>query len=154
LDPFFGIGTTMCAAMAAGRNSIGYEIDRNLGEHIISKTSGIVGFSNKLIKERLKKHLEFIEDRYQKKGKFKYLNNHYLFPVMTKQETDLIINDLLSVKQVDKASFKVTYLDQPQQNYMEFWDEYVFSDSEKKGMQKSAVPKKSKKKHEQQKLFG
>ena len=55
LDPFFGIGTTMYAAMAAGRNSIGYEIDRNLKEQIISKSSGIVGFSNKRIEERLDK---------------------------------------------------------------------------------------------------
>ena len=57
LDPFFGIGTTMYAAMASGRNSIGYEIDHNLREHIISKTSGIVSFSNKRIKERLEKHV-------------------------------------------------------------------------------------------------
>jgi DNA modification methylase len=55
LDPFFGIGTTMYAAMAAARNSIGYEIDRNLKEQIISKSSGIVGFSNKRIEERLDK---------------------------------------------------------------------------------------------------
>jgi len=153
LDPFFGIGTTMYATMAAGRNSIGYEIDCNLSEQIISKTSGIVGFSNKRIKERLEKHLEFIEDRYKKKGKFKYANNQYQFPVMTKQETDLIINDLFSVEQIDKATFEVTYSDKPQKNYVGFWDEYVFSDSDKKEMKKRVAPKKRKKDHEQQQLF-
>ena len=37
LDPFMGIGTTIYAAMTAGRNSVGYEIDQNLKEQIIRK---------------------------------------------------------------------------------------------------------------------
>jgi len=146
LDPFFGIGTTMYAAMAAARNSIGYEIDRNLKEQMISKSSGIVGFSNKRIEERLDKHLAFVHDRVQTKGKFKYINNHYLFPVMTKQETDLIINKLLSINQIDSDSIEVTYSDEPQEEYVEALDEYVLSDSEKKDMKKPTVPKKRKKK--------
>jgi len=153
LDPFFGIGTTMYAAMAAARNSIGYEIDRNLKEQMISKSSGIVGFSNKRIEERLDKHLAFVHDRVQTKGKFKYINNHYLFPVMTKQETDLIINKLLSINQIDSDSIEVTYSDEPQEEYVEALDEYVLSDSEKKDMKKPTVPKKRKKNHEQQQLF-
>jgi DNA modification methylase len=30
LDPFLGTGTTMAAAMASARNSIGYEIDQSI----------------------------------------------------------------------------------------------------------------------------
>ncbi len=71
LDPFFGIGTAMFSAMAAARNSIGYEIDRDLRAQIMSKSSGIVGFSNQHIVERLEKHLAFVEDRSQTKGKIK-----------------------------------------------------------------------------------
>ncbi len=153
LDPFFGIGTTMYAAMAAARNSIGYEIDCNLKEQIMSKSSGIVGFSNMCIKERLEKHLAFVDDRFQTKGKFKYINNHYLFPVMTKQETDLIINELLSVDQKDLDSFEVTYSDKPQKDYVGSWDEYVLSGSDRKDMKKRISPKKRKKNHEQQRLF-
>jgi DNA modification methylase len=142
LDPFFGIGTT-----------IGYEIDCNLKEQITSKSSGIVGFSNMCIEERLEKHLAFVEDRFQTKGKFKYINNHYLFPVMTKQETDLIINELLSVDQKDLDSFEVTYSDKPQKNFVGSWDEYVLSGSDRKDMKKGIAPKKRKKNHEQQQLF-
>ena len=153
LDPFFGIGTTMYAAMAAARNSIGYEIDQNLKEQIISKSSGIEGFSNKRIEERLDKHLAFVHDRVHTKGKFKYINNHYLVPVITKQETDLIINKLLSINQIDSDSIEVTYSDEPQEEYVGSWDEYVLSDSEKKDMKKTTAPKKRKKNHEQQQLF-
>ena len=153
LDPFLGIGTTMYAAMAAGRNSMGYEIDRNLREQIISKSSGILAFSNKRIVERLDNHLAFVQDRVQTKGKFKYSNKHYRFPVMTNQETDLIINELLSVNQIDSDSFEVTYSDEPQKKYVGSWDEYVLSDSEKNNMKKTTPPKKIKKTHEQQQLF-
>jgi len=142
LDPFFGIGTTMYAAMATARNSIGYEIDPNLREQIISKSSGIVDFSNKRIEERLKKHLAFADDRFKKKGKFKHANVHYLFPVMTRQETDLIINELLDVNQMDSDSFKVSYSDNPQEKYVGSRDEYVLSDAEKKDMKKRRTPKK------------
>ena len=153
LDPFFGIGTTMYAAMATARNSIGYEIDPNLREQIISKSSGIVDFSNKRIEERLKKHLAFADDRFKKKGKFKHANVHYLFPVMTRQETDLIINELLDVNQMDSDSFKVSYSDNPQEKYVGSRDEYVLSDAEKKDMKKRRTPKKQKKNHAQRQLF-
>jgi len=152
LDPFFGIGTTMYAAMATARNSIGYEIDRNLKEQIISKFSGIVDFSNKRIEERLQKHLVFVDDRFQTKGKFKYTNNYYLFPVITRQETDLIINELLSIDQIDLDSFEVTYSDKPQKEYVGAWDEYILSDSDIKDMKKRIASKK-RKNYEQQQLF-
>jgi hypothetical protein len=153
LDPFFGIGTTMYAAMATARNSIGYEIDQNFKEQIISQSSGIVRFSNMRIAERLEKHLAFVDDRFKIKGKFKHKNNHYLFPVMTKQETDLIINELLSVDQIDMDSFEVTYSDKPQKEYVGSWDEYVLSDSDIKDLKKRIASKKRKKNHEQQQLF-
>lgn len=153
LDPFLGIGTTMYAAMAAARNSIGYEISSDLREQMIARSSGIVNFSNKRIEERLEKHLVFVGDRYKKMGRFKYLNNHYQFPVMTKQETDLIINEMLSVEQIDKSSFEATYSDKPQKEYAGDWDEYVLSNNGRKNMEKHFIPKKRKKDHEQKQLF-
>lgn len=153
LDPFFGIGTTMYAAMATARNSIGYEIDQNLKDQIISQSSGIVRFSNIRIKERLEEHLAFVENRFTTKGKFKHKNNHYLFPVMTKQETDLIINELLSVDQINTDSFEVEYSNEPQKGYVEPLDEYVLSDADIKDVKKSIVPKNRKKSHKQQQLF-
>lgn len=140
LDPFFGIGTTMYAAMAAARNSVGYEIDRHLFEFILSKVDGIVSFSNQRIEERLNSHFEFIEDRYRKKGKFKYRNKHYFFPVMTNQEKDLIINEVTSVKRTDEDNFVVTYANEPQDNFVKTWDGYFLSIPEIKGA-KRIIPK-------------
>ena len=105
------------------------------------------------IAERLEKHLAFVHDRFKTKGKIKHKNNYYLFPVMTKQETDLIINELLSVDQIDKESFQVTYSDKPQQEYVGSRDEYVLSDAELEDLKKRFVPKKRKKKHAQRQLF-
>jgi len=117
LDPFLGIGTTMYAAMASGRNSVGYEIDENFKEVVTSEFSGVVNFSNKRIKDRLEEHLNFVESRSAKAGKFKYVNKHYQFPVMTNQETQLLINQLLSIEQSENNTFEAVYSDEPQTEF-------------------------------------
>ena len=104
-DPFLGIGTTMIAAMASGRNSIGFEIDRNFMDAIISSTETAVSFSNTHIENRLNSHVEFIKEQFMKKGGFKYMNRYYNFPVNTRQETELLINKVVSVKKTGKTSF-------------------------------------------------
>jgi DNA modification methylase len=153
LDPFSGLGTTMYAAMAAGRNSIGYEIDPHFGKCIMSKSNGIVDFSNKRIGERLSNHLEFVKKRYERTGKFKYTNKHYLFPVMTSQETDLIINELQSVKQTGGYNFEAIHSDNPQENFAGTWEGYVLPESEPDGIKKPAGRTKRKKIPEQKPLF-
>ncbi len=122
LDPFLGIGTTMYAAMASGRNSVGFEIDKNFKDVITSKIHGIVDFSNKRIKNRLEDHLNFVESQSERIGKFKYVNKHYQFPVMTRQETDLIINQLLSVEMRDDNTFETVNSDEPQNEFVGSWD--------------------------------
>jgi len=156
LDPFLGMGTTLYASMATGRNSVGYEIDENFRKLILSNYNGVAGFSNHRITERLKKHLEFVETQCQKTGKFKYLNKHYLFPVMTGQETDLIINALKSVTKTDGDSYGVAYSDQPQEDFVGVRREYVMSaseKSEKNELEKPAFSQKHKRGQEQQQLF-
>ena len=153
LDPFLGIGSTMYAAMATGRNSVGYEIDHHLAEFIWSHYNRIVSFSNSRINERLKKHLAIVHERCQQKGKFKYVNKHYRFPVMTRQETDLVINELLSIKRTEENIFEVTYSDTPQTDYVGFWSGYVVSDSAGKQHQGPATGKRPKKNYQQKQLF-
>lgn len=153
LDPFLGIGTTMYAAMAAGRNSVGYEIDHNFEELIGSKISGIVDFSNRRIIERLEMHFDFVEKQFQKMGKFKHSNKHYLFPVMTRQETDLIINELKSVNQTEDNTFEAVYSVRPQKDYVGHWEGYVMSEPDKAEIKKPVSRKKGKKDREQQQLF-
>jgi DNA modification methylase len=153
LDPFLGIGTTMYAAMATCRNSIGFEIDRNFQKVIASKLDGIIDFSNTRISERLEKHLVFVESQFKKTGKFKYMNKHYLFPVMTSQETDLLINEPKSVNQSGNRIYDVTYSDEPQEAFVGYWDGYVMSETEKSNIKKSAARKRNKMAQEQKPLF-
>ena len=129
LDPFLGIGTTMYAAMATGRNSIGIEIDENFKNPILSRIDTIVPFSNERIRDRIEKHLEFVEEYQKTKGGFKYLNNHYKFPVITKQETDLLFNQILSVKVIGSKNFEVGYSDIPQPEFCGRGEAYLKSKS-------------------------
>ena len=90
LDPFMGMGTTMVAAMLAGRNSIGFEIDRGLETSIADFVGSMdVVALNRLVRDRLDRHLFFVEER-EKAGKdVKYRNQKLNCKVMTSQETDM-----------------------------------------------------------------
>lgn len=86
LDPFLGTGTTIIAAVASGRNSIGYEIDPNFKDFI---TEGILESkdnSNEYIYERINNHINFVNERVADKGPLKHESEIYDFAVMTSQE--------------------------------------------------------------------
>ena len=92
LDPFLGTGTTSLAAIASKRNSIGYEIDKNFREIIFETLNEKEEIINEYISNRLVNHLSFIKERAEKKGNnFKHLNKTYGFPVMTKQEANIVL---------------------------------------------------------------
>ncbi len=109
LDPFAGLGTTTFAAISAQRNSIGYEIDETLRESIQSKMDTIVDFSNEHIRARIERHREFVQERIAAEKPLKHTNLHYGFPVITKQEKDLVFYPLLSAEQVREDAFEVRY---------------------------------------------
>ena len=56
-------------------------------------------------RKRIEKHLQFVEEYHKRKGGVKYLNNHYRFPIITKQETDLLLNQVLSIRIIDSKNF-------------------------------------------------
>ena len=62
LDPFLGTGTTTLAAMAAGRSSIGIEIDPAFTT--LSRERALQGWSalNNLIRKRIERHRQFIDE--------------------------------------------------------------------------------------------
>ncbi len=121
LDPFLGTGTTTLAAMALGRNSIGYEIDNQLSEAIFNNLdSQKINILNEMIKERLKSHIDFIDKRViSTQTNCKHYNEFYGFPVMTNQETNLVFNflndivinaDTLTVKYSTKPELTFGYI--------------------------------------------
>ncbi|MBW2490612.1 MAG: site-specific DNA-methyltransferase [Deltaproteobacteria bacterium] len=123
LDPFLGIGTTMFASMTAGRNSIGFELDKNIHNSILSGIDSIIFYSNGLIYNRLSSHLSFLNKKYETGKKFKYLNQHYGFPVVTNQEKELLINSVLSLEEINNTHFEIVYSEQPQTEFCGDWKE-------------------------------
>ena len=121
LDPFAGTGTTMLAAMTSGRNSLGYEIDASLRETIQDQTKNAVSFSNRYIHNRLLKHVEYVIRRLEEKGALKHQNKYYGFPVMTAQEQELMLNELVGMESIGKDTFRVTYSDTPQEVFCKNW---------------------------------
>jgi len=108
LDPFLGTGTTMVAAMATGRNSIGFEIDPNFKHHIFGRFDNIVDFSNQQIEDRLRKHVIFVKERTMTHGGLGYASKRYGFPVMTKQETQIFFDELSEIR-IEDNTVKVEY---------------------------------------------
>lgn len=113
LDPFLGVGTTMFAAMASARNSVGVEISPDFADDIASAVPGIVNIANLRIRRRIEDHLLFVKMRKQQKKTFKHQNEHYQFPVVTSQEKKLFFNTLTRVEPVKKSRFDVVYSDEP-----------------------------------------
>ena len=114
LDPFLGTGTTMWAAMTAARNSIGFEMDQGFKNDIRSKAGDILPLSDEIIAHRIDNHLEFVHKRSATKGELKYRNKHYHFPVVTKQEIELLLNPVVKFElDKDEEKFKLHYASKP-----------------------------------------
>ena len=112
-DPFMGAGTTLLAAMASARNSIGFELEPGLVDIMTEKAESVVPFAGNVIDRRLQRHLDFVEQR-QKQGKpLKHTNHHYGFPVVTSQEKSLLLSRPLSVSHCSPHAFEATYSSVP-----------------------------------------
>jgi len=107
LDVFLGTGTTMLSCMASGRNSIGIEIDKNFNKIISERFGGIVEFANNYNEKRIEKHKEFMDKRKEEKGEHKYQNHN--FPVVSRQEMNIEIPKLKSVRKINDNLFEVDY---------------------------------------------
>jgi DNA modification methylase len=131
VDPFLGTGTTMAAAMASARNCIGFEIEPGFRDQIFSIKDTVIDTSNDRIRQRIQNHLEFVRERSKEKGNPKYLNRHYKFPVITRQEIELFFNPLDNIEQIDENSMAVTYSDVPKENFDGDWQELTPSRAKK-----------------------
>jgi DNA modification methylase len=108
LDPFLGTGTTAIASMATGRNSIGFEVDPNFKDHIFARFGNIVDFSNQQLENRLRKHLTFVRERAKTHGGLGYTSKYYGFPVMTRQEIEILFDELSKIE-VNNNAVEVDY---------------------------------------------
>lgn len=109
LDPFAGICTTMFAAMAACRNSIMMEIEPDFLPAVKEKAGIAANFANKVIDGRIRRHLDFVEERESSGKALKHTNENYGFPVMTRQETLLTIYPIKRIRSSEKTCFGVDY---------------------------------------------
>ena len=117
LDPFLGTGTTLAAAMTAGRNSIGCEIEPNFLDSIMAIKNNIVRLAGEITETRLKAHLSFIAERTAAGKPIKHRNLPYGFPVITLQEKELILHELIKVTQINEKSMCAIYSDDPQPDF-------------------------------------
>lgn len=98
LDPFVGLGTTSLACMTTNRNSIGIEIDKEIADIAINIINTPVINLNKIIDDRINKHLKFIDGLPSDKRERCYKNGPHGFEVKTKQETAIKIDHIVSIK--------------------------------------------------------
>lgn len=89
LDPFTGTGGTAAAALAAGRNSLGYEIEPGLGETIIDRLTAEMPDIKNRAEKRKSDHGTFVSNHLDAGKTMKYRNEHIGLPVKTMQEKDL-----------------------------------------------------------------
>ena len=100
LDPFLGTGTTTIAALAAARNSVGYEREKSLEPVIDAAVDGCTEAVNGRQSRRLREHLDFLETYRREKGREPgYRNREYAFPVVTRQEVEIVLPELLSLRE-------------------------------------------------------
>jgi DNA modification methylase len=110
LDPFAGTGTTTLASIASSRNSIVYEIDRHFYEIITETIAKSKIKINGMLKKRIETHRLFVES-YAKNKEIKHYNDNYRFPVITSQETKIILPFIIDIAASDDCTFVASYED-------------------------------------------
>lgn len=113
LDPFLGTATTTLASIVCARNSIGIEIDESFREHHLGEIplAAFIDDANTQIHSRIQKHMSEIERLIQEGKKPKYINNQYGFKVMTRQEVDIVFENVEDIFWEEETSeYRVKHL--------------------------------------------
>ena len=114
VDPFAGTGTTLLAAMAAARHSIGYELNPEFAALIGVQAAEIPETANALIAQRLAAHEAFVREYSARKGPPKHTSRYYGFAVVTRQEIELQLHPLTAMEAPAENFFVVHYGAPPQ----------------------------------------
>ena len=108
LDPFWGTGTTTLAAMVAGRNSVGYELDEEFVQVFEDRVADVPGYAREVLEQRLDAHRSFVEQRRATGETVAYEAVNYEFPVTTKQEREIQFYDVADVRRVPEG-YELSY---------------------------------------------
>lgn len=108
LDPFWGTGTTSLAAIIAGRNSVGFEIENEFIQVFADRIEKIPAFSKNVVETRLENHREFVQEKHRSGDDLKYEAEHYNFPVTTKQEQPIQFYTVADIDDTDDR-YQVSY---------------------------------------------
>jgi DNA modification methylase len=90
-DPFLGTGTTLLACIAAARGCAGYEINPACETDIVNALNAFAPKVNAGLKQRLRDHCDFADERAGQGKALRFINEVHGFPVMTRQELRLSI---------------------------------------------------------------
>ena len=105
LDPFWGTGTTSLAAMLAGRNSVGSELDPAFVSVFDDRVADVAERSRDRNETRLADHRRFVAETDKELA---YDAEHYDFPVVTRQERRLRLYAVEDVTR-DGRTYAATY---------------------------------------------
>ena len=109
LDPFMGTGTTMAAAMAAGRSSVGVEFDKTLAPAVQGTLAGAAAMANRRVAARLDAHLAFVRQRIEAGKPPRHTHSRYGFPVVTRQEQHLRLQPLVETRNEEDGGVRAVY---------------------------------------------
>ncbi len=100
LDPFWGTGTTSLAAMCAGRNSVGCELEDGFRDVFDERVGDLPALSRSIAEGRLERHRSFVErQRATADGtRLEYEADHYGVPVVTAMESGIRLYTVDSVQ--------------------------------------------------------
>ena len=108
LDPFWGTGTTTLAAMAAGRNSVGKELDDGFEAAFDQRIEALPTTTDEFLRRRLSAHEAFVDQRRAEGNPVEYTADNYPFSVMTKQEQPIALYRIEAVERTD-AGYRVDH---------------------------------------------
>jgi len=100
-DPFFGTGTTGLAAVVAGRNSVGYELEPAFASVFEDRIDDAHAVSRQVLGDRLAAHQEFVDAERDDGETFGYAADHYDTAVRTKQEQSIRLYATEEVESTD-----------------------------------------------------
>ena len=109
LDPFVGTGTTILAAMASGRDSIGVDVNEGLLAEAAADARNACSFLNGFLDARAAGHARFVEEYSRDRKPLAHVNKPHGFPVMTAQEEELRLEYISAVSMSEEGSLRVSY---------------------------------------------